>query len=202
MTSRWSLVGVLFVSVVINVLQALTIFGLRHRRDSLVTERVLQVGAPAPPLMVVERISGRQVELPVQRNDGKRTVLYVITPECGWCYRNSANVRHLANQQDARFQFAGISLSTRGLVEYLGAQPMPFPFYVPDADLVTSYKLGGGTPQTVVISPEGKVLQNWYGAYNQNLQGAIEDYFSTKLPGLLPDASISSSGQAGPGGGS
>ena len=42
----------------------------------------------------------------------------------------------------------------------------------------------GSTPQTIVVSPEGKVLKVWTGAYDDKLKSEIEDYFGTQLPGL------------------
>ncbi|MGE0887721.1 MAG: hypothetical protein AB7P14_29725 [Blastocatellales bacterium] len=41
----------------------------------------------------------------------------------------------------------------------------------------------GSTPQTIVISPEGKVLKNWVGAYGSS-KPEIEAYFGVQLPGI------------------
>jgi hypothetical protein len=46
------------------------------------------------------------------------------------------------------------------------------------------YKLGG-TPQTIVVSPQGQVTRIWSGAFAEDLQREVEDYFSVKLPGIM-----------------
>jgi hypothetical protein len=41
----------------------------------------------------------------------------------------------------------------------------------------------GGTAQTLVMSPTGELLRNWFGAYTGNIQKELEEYFSVQLPG-------------------
>jgi hypothetical protein len=48
---------------------------------------------------------------------------------------------------------------------------------------VKNYKLGS-TPQTIVISPEAKVLQDWIGAYVGDQKSQVEAFFHVSLPGL------------------
>jgi len=40
------------------------------------------------------------------------------------------------------------------------------------------------TPQTIVVSPEGQVVENWTGAYTEEQQKQVEQYFGITLPGL------------------
>jgi hypothetical protein len=40
----------------------------------------------------------------------------------------------------------------------------------------------GSVPQTIVISPGGKILKNWVGAYGENLKPEVEKYFNVRLP--------------------
>ena len=56
-------------------------------------------------------------------------------------------------------------------------------------ETLKTYKLGS-TPQTIVISPEGKVLQDWVGAYVGDQKSQVEAFFQVTLPGLreLPKA--------------
>jgi hypothetical protein len=57
-----------------------------------------------------------------------------------------------------------------------------FPVYMRlSADTLQAYKLGG-TPQTLVISGEGRVQKNWMGAYNGATKTDIETFFRIKLP--------------------
>jgi hypothetical protein len=62
-------------------------------------------------------------------------------------------------------------------------QRLPFPIY---ADVHP--RDGGkfeflGTPETFVISPEGKITEHWLGAYVDDLQRDIESKFGVQLPG-------------------
>lgn len=68
-----------------------------------------------------------------------------------------------------------------------GDSPFTFPVY---NDLsphsTSSYKLGG-TPQTLVISSEGRILKSWFGAYSGPVAQEVEEYFSIRLPGIIQD---------------
>ena len=41
--------------------------------------------------------------------------------------------------------------------------------------------------KTIVVSPDGKVLQNWVGAYTEVRQSEVEKFFEVSLPGLTPE---------------
>ena len=113
----------------------------------------------------------------------KPTVLYILSPDCIWCERNRDNIAKLTELGD-RFRFVGISLTERGLSEYVKKCQFKFPIYMRvTPESMTSLGLGT-TPQTIVISPEGRVLKNWSGAYTERTRGEIEEYFQTRLPGL------------------
>ena len=65
------------------------------------------------------------------------------------------------------------------------AHHLNFPVYTGlKSDTIQALGLGG-TPQTIVISPEGLVLKNWPGAYREQTQREVEDYFQVRLPGLI-----------------
>jgi hypothetical protein len=114
----------------------------------------------------------------------KPTVFYVITPSCIWCRRNQANVNRLADAKANDFRFVGLSLGESGLKEYVEEHHLKFPVYARlPAETVESLGLGG-TPQTIVVSPEGEILKVWTGAYIEDLRPEVEAYFGIQLPGL------------------
>lgn len=114
----------------------------------------------------------------------KPTVFYVITPSCIWCRRNQANVNRLADAKANDFRFVGLSLAESGLKEYVEEHHLKFPVYARlPAETVESLGLGG-TPQTIVVSPEGEILKVWTGAYIEDLRPEVEAYFGIQLPGL------------------
>lgn len=115
---------------------------------------------------------------------GKPTVFYVISPSCIWCKRNQANINKLTETKGNEFRFVGLSLADEGLKEYVEGHQLKFPVYSGvKEDTVRSLGLGG-TPQTIVVSPEGKVLKVWMGAYVDRLQPEVESFFGVQLPGL------------------
>ncbi len=110
------------------------------------------------------------------------TVLYVFRPGCGWCLRNMANMRSLIAQQGQRYRLVLLSLQEDGLDPY--RQEGPFLVVTPGSQ--RAYALGS-TPQTLVVSPDGVLRENWFGAYTTR-QPEIERALSIVLPGLNPMA--------------
>jgi hypothetical protein len=41
-----------------------------------------------------------------------------------------------------------------------------------------------GTPRTIVISNEGRVLRDWIGVFVGDTQRDVEQFFGVRLPGL------------------
>jgi len=127
--------------------------------------------------------SGRRVHLAY--DTGVPTVLYYFSPSCRWCNRNWANVEHLAAATRGRYRFVAVTTAAdvraviaahRLDVEVLGA-----------LDESRRRALGlGGTPQTVVISPQGVVQNVWVGAFADKTADEIGRFFTTRLPGLTP----------------
>lgn len=113
------------------------------------------------------------------------TVVFVITPSCSWCTKNMMNVKTLAEKAKNRYRFVAFSLSAENLAAYVAEHHLPFPVYT-DLPLVPmrEYKLGG-TPETIVVSPQGEVLKTFSGAFEDELQKDVETYFGVALPGLV-----------------
>lgn len=120
------------------------------------------------------------------------TVLFVITPTCGWCTKNIMNMRTLAANASDRYRFVGLSLDSDKLVDYVKQNQLEFPVYTELPLLpMKQYKLGG-TPQTIVVSPKGEVLKVWSGAFADNLQKDVESYFGVRLPGIMDPEIVAS----------
>jgi hypothetical protein len=115
----------------------------------------------------------------------KATVVYVFSPNCKWCNRNLENIKALAETVKEKFQFIGLSVTDRGLQEYVSRGGMGFPIYImlPSKD----GDLNRGTPRTLVVSREGKVVTTWFGAYGGDLRKKVEQFFQLSLPGLSED---------------
>jgi peroxiredoxin len=172
----------LMVSVTLNVLLAHKVRTLNNVQSARVVERLLKVGATVPPI-AVQRLDGQQAVISYQ-SVNQPTVLYIFTPPCSWCARNMDNLKTLLNKERGQYRFIGLSLSQEALQEYVAKNDLKLPVYSGlSPETLKTYKLGS-TPQTLVISPEGKVLQDWAGAYVGDQKSQIEAFFHVSLPGL------------------
>lgn len=143
----------------------------------------IEPGAKVMPLRAVGMDD--QPHLISYNDVNKPTVFYVIAPSCVWCELNRENIDQLARLKGNDFRFVGLSLAVSGLKAYLGQHNLSFPVYtVLDSETIKAFGLGA-TPQTIVISPDGKVLKNWTGAYREQSQREVEEYFHLSLPGLV-----------------
>jgi len=168
---------VLFVgSAGINAWLANTIVAMAKKpaqfRQPAIGERLpaIDLTDPAGKLVTLEYASGQ-----------RSTVIYWFGPNCIWCKRNHANIVGLSRALHVRYRFVGIASSTDGLREYLAEQPHNFPIYTdPSGAARLLYGLSG-TPQTLVLSPEGKLVMLWRGAYNGENARQVEEFFGVNL---------------------
>jgi peroxiredoxin len=171
-------------SVLLNGLCVRKIRSLYQELEQAKLGAGLEVGEAVPRFRVRD-LAGKPVIIDYQKT-GKPTVLYIFSPSCGWCRLNERSIQALANQTGQVYNFFGISTSRTGLAEYVRDHPMGFMVYTDVSDeLIKTYKLGA-TPQTLVISPEGRVLRNWRGAYTGDKVASIEAFFSARIPALRP----------------
>jgi peroxiredoxin len=147
---------------------------------TLKSEDSLQPGSRVPGI-VARAIDGSTHS--INFGDGDQpTVLYVFTPQCGWCRKNLENLRALIRQSGSRYRIIGISLTRKDLKDYVDAEHLTFPVYTDLPDGTTAiYKLGG-TPETIVISKDSKVQKVWVGAYQEGVKKNIEEYLGVSLP--------------------
>jgi peroxiredoxin len=147
-------------------------------------EPPLQVGDVAPPLEL-KTVDGQVQSVAYSRT--RPTVLYVFSPACQFCAANFENVRHLARVKGETYDFVGLSLSDKDLGPYLKAHEYGFPVYSVLPATQKAYHLAS-VPQTLVVGPEGRVLQSWLGAYTAEAENEVERYFDVQLPGTTADA--------------
>lgn len=172
-------------SVITNVLLARKVELLKDAIMQLKSEGRLQLGSQLPPF------EARTLEGIAQVVDFKSTkiptVLYVFTPQCGWCKKNLENLRVLIDKSGARYKIIGVSLTREDLKEYMEREHLAFPVYTDLTDATKSIYRLGGTPETIVVSTEGKVLKVWLGAYTNDLREEIQGYLGLQLPGCCAE---------------
>lgn len=183
--SKWGvylLTALLVCSVILNVLLAREIEHLRYIEASLKAEAMLQSDTNVP-VIEARSLDGKMVSFSYGDSE-LPSVIYVLSPTCSWCLKNQSNVEAVAKSVDGRYRFIAVSLEPDGLEKYVKDRQITFPVYSHlSAEVIAAYKMGG-TPQTIVVSPQGKVLKNWTGAYGGTVQREVEDYLGVRLPGL------------------
>jgi len=170
-------------SVVMNVVLA---HRLREFSNLLgkSSEQALKPGTRVAPFEAID-LEG-QAQTVIYSNVAKPTVLYIFTPPCSWCARNMNNFKELVARKEGEYRFIGLSLSKDGLSKYVAKNELRIPIYSGlSKEMERAYGLGG-TPQTIVVSPEGRIVQNWVGAYVGGQKSQVEAFFRTSLPGLIP----------------
>jgi peroxiredoxin len=156
---------------------------LKYLKSEMKAAGELKPGEYVPPLQVND-IEGNPFSVEYTA-DAPATVIYVFTPDCIWCTRNAENIKALASQAGTGYRFIGLSLSKKNLKEYVSQQGFTFPVYTEvKAEIGDAYKLAG-TPRTIVISNEGKIIKSWFGAYINDTEKEVESFFNIALPGIV-----------------
>jgi len=179
----------LICSVGVNLLLARKTQKLQSTLDTIESGKKLVPGSGVPALQATS-LSGTPVNLSYSETSSP-TVIYVFSTSCGWCDRNLENIKFLAASRKDSYRFIGLSIDrdVSQLGDYVTKVKLPFPIYHSPSPLMwNDYKLGG-TPMTIVISTEGKVLDDWSGAYAQSIRENVESFFKIKLPGIKPATS-------------
>lgn len=170
------------VSVILNVLLAQEVKSLKKTLSILKAENTLQIGEEVPPILA-RGVDGSAISIKYA-DSPKPTVLYVFSPTCVWCERNLENLLSLVTAKRADYNFVGLSLTDKDIVRYVIQKHLNLPVGTSlSSETIKAYKLGG-TPQTIVVSPEGKVMKSWVGGYGAEIATEIEQFFQVNLPGL------------------
>ena len=180
----WAMTLILGASLALNLALAWRVNRLSGTARAAALITPVEAGATVPPARLRD-MGGEQALVSYDKIE-RPVVLYVFTPQCSWCARNLANFQSLVSQRRDSYQFIGLSLDDKGLKEYVARHGLDLPVYLDPAE-ETRLQYGlGNTPQTIVISPGGKVARTWVGAYAGEKQAEVEKFFGVKLPGLTP----------------
>ncbi|MFZ0321020.1 MAG: redoxin domain-containing protein [Candidatus Sulfotelmatobacter sp.] len=141
----------LTISVTLNVLAAHRISALRKTIARIEAQHTLQPGATVPEIVGLDSNGSTaalhygEVNVP--------TVLYVFTPQCGWCKKNLPNLHALIDQAGTRYRVVGIALTRQDLDSYVKHENLNLPIYSDvRSDIRGVYQMSG-TPETIVVSP-------------------------------------------------
>lgn len=172
----------------------------------VVRQQEIIVGLTPPPVLPVGKsvgpveattLDGRPVTLATTSRVGR--LYYVYSASCGWCVKNAENMRVVIDAARARgFEVYALALSATDAATFLESHRTRADILLPTAATREGYHLGG-TPQTLLISADGKVLKNWRGAFVGKTAEEVESYFQITLPGLpspMPVADATSPSQS------
>lgn len=149
----------------------------------------LKTDSSVPSSISMEDPDGKPINI-VFADDKRPTVLYVLSPLCGWCKRNEANMKALYSADSDKYRFIGVSIEARNLKQYVADGREPFPVYLLKSKDVAKQLHVVGTPSTIVVDPSSHVVHAWEGVYVKNNQAEVEKYFGLKLPGLPETAQL------------
>jgi peroxiredoxin len=174
--------GISILLVVSLALNAGLAWKLKRAREANWADLGLAVGERAPEFRARD-LNGRTEQ--IRYGAAKRgTLIYYFSPQCGWCKRNAANFRALAARLAPDYQVVSYTADLTGVQKYLEAAHHEAHVVTDDdADIRRTLKLTG-TPETILVSPSGRVVKNWEGAYSGATQREIESYFGVRLPGI------------------
>jgi hypothetical protein len=166
----------LIISIAANVGRALT---LKARLASLNPPPAVKAGS------VIKELAGKDasgVMRQVQLTGDRPTLVYVSRQGCGWCQRNERNMHAIGLQASTRYRILELSPE--------GPGPSGEKAYGVERLTVSEevlQRIGArGTPYTVLLSPDGRVMETWFGAFGQRTAPSIARALAVELPGLMP----------------
>jgi peroxiredoxin len=177
----WSgvLAALLVVSVGLNVWLVRSLAQMRASQPAIF--RGIAMGTKVAPFSARNVRTGT-TDVIRYDNDRRPTVLYVFSPQCRWCVRHLPDIQNLVAQKSDGYHFLGVSLTEKGVLPYVEGHAISFPVYAGlSEETIRSYRLGS-TPQTLVISPEGRVVKSWLGTFQGEWRHDVETYFGVSLP--------------------
>jgi len=172
---------VLTLSLALNVFLGWRVRGLRAILNQERRQVGISMGTDLSSLPVFD-VAGRTTRIDFNANIP--TVVYVLSPSCGWCRLNEHNMQVLAARKSSEFRFIGLSSTAENLQQYVSAGHAPFTVYVAGSAESTPGLDFRTTPQTLVVSPRGVVQKVWIGAFDGSRKREIESFFKIELPGI------------------
>jgi peroxiredoxin len=174
-------VVVLLLSISVNVLLA-----SRLLRAQQPPEHSTVVGLTVKPFAATSP-SGDPILVKFEGPLG--TILYHFNTACGWCERNWDNVRALVHETQGHYRFIGVS-TTAVSPAFMRDHHLDFDVAVNVSEEIARQYGLAGTPQTIVVSPQGRVVKSWAGAYVGALAKDLGSFFTISLPGLASPRAV------------
>lgn len=178
--AAYGALGTLALSLGVNVYLGLRVI----RPQGAPTAHSMPVGARFPALTVHD-LSGKEIKMTWPSSENKLTVVYLFSPNCIWCRRNIENFKAMGTATHSGYRLVPISLTSAGLSKYVEKFGLVFPVYVDPVVPNGGAFAYSGTPETLVISPNGTVKRVWRGAFTEAVKREVEAYLGVQLPSMI-----------------
>jgi hypothetical protein len=134
------------------------------------------------PDLELEDPNGAQVRISYAAS-GLPTMLYVLSPACIWCERNTDAINTLADSIAGRYRAIALSISSAKDVAALRPR-LKLPIYTGiDDQAAKAYRLRS-TPATLIIGTDNKIIRVWSGAFAGQVKTELEQFFDVSLPNV------------------
>jgi hypothetical protein len=166
----------LLIAIATNVVVGLT---LKAKLDQLSTPGSSRIGEAINEIRGVDESGVQRV---IDLRGQKPTLLYVSRRGCKWCDSNVRNVAALGLQASTRYRI--VELSPNGVGP---TGPKAFGIERLAIEEEELRRLGvTGTPYTLLVSPEGRIVDVWVGAFGKSNAPRINKALDVELPGIIP----------------
>lgn len=115
----------------------------------------------------------------------RKTLLYYFDPDCLWCMRNAEAFGTLIGQLGASIEVYSYTSSLRGVEEFKRQARHTAKVLTDDREDLRRLLRLRGTPQTLVIDANGRVLKNWEGVYRGSNRVEIQEYFHVRIAAVV-----------------
>jgi hypothetical protein len=171
----YALCTLLCVSATMNLLQSERLRAARGREERPA------IGTRVPSIdLIASDATSTHIDYP---RGGLPTIFYYFSASCSWCERNWESVRTLADGTRGRYRV--VALTTNGEdVRRTRASGLPLPTFWGLSEQQRAAYQFRGTPHTLLVSADGRVVRSWSGAYARDVKTDLERYFQVSLPEL------------------
>ncbi len=179
--------ALLVISASVNLLLSWRIYSDRRYEERLSDARrppQLKIGSLVPVISGSDP-AGASIEVGYSRRQHP-VILYAFAAKCGWCKRNLPVVKQLRAQTQNRYDFYALALSDAGLSAYIHDNDFDVPVVANLPDETRQAYALRGTPETILVSADGRVINVWDGAYRGPVKAEIERTLGVRLPELGP----------------
>ena len=185
--------GAIVLSVAVNVGLTAKARRLENAIDRLKGENRLNVGQQVPALEGID-LDGKHVSITFDGSTPQPTLFYVLSPSCGWCYRNTENYKTIVKKLASTHRIVVVSLTSEGLADYARSESYAGTVISGVSDAARKAYHFSGTPQTIEVDNTGKVVHAWTGAYEGSIGAEVTKAYQVALPGLRPPRRVETAG--------